>query len=224
MEGGWVGAHRSRRGTESADGKGGHKSAGARPIIKAAQDGQFDPGFVIRLNQFLKQSSLAMEPLGAEKRCQITAASLATINIRPPRSQHPLLPFSPAASQPPPSHSSTFHPQPQKNSKLFQVLITCFNPPSILSSLFSILYLSLRPKSKKWPQKLPPPRASPARLTMPPTKVSKLPPFHHGVASRSRAYFPGRAIVVQMAIAADFKNDPALTCYCRHDHRCHHQP
>lgn len=147
MEGGWVGAHRSRRGTESADGKGGHKSAGARPIIKAAQDGQFDPGFVIRLNQFLKQSSLAMEPLGAEKRCQITAASLATINIRPPRSQHPLLPFSPAASQPPPSHSSTFHPQPQKKLKALSSFNNLFQ--SSIYSLISLLNtLSLSPPKK----------------------------------------------------------------------------
>jgi hypothetical protein len=48
------------------------KMAPTQPITKAAQDGQFDPGFVIRLNQFLKQSSLAMEPLGTEERCQIT--------------------------------------------------------------------------------------------------------------------------------------------------------
>jgi hypothetical protein len=42
------------------------KMAPTQPITKAAQDGQFDPGFVIRLNQFLKQSSLAMEPLDTE--------------------------------------------------------------------------------------------------------------------------------------------------------------
>jgi hypothetical protein len=101
-----------RGGCESADGKGGrHKSAALDQSQKPRETDQFDPGFVIRLNQFLKQSSPAMEPLGREKRCQITAASLATINIRPPRSQHPLLPFSPAASQPPLVHSSTFHPQ-----------------------------------------------------------------------------------------------------------------